>query len=131
VVTVHRSNEAGKLRLGCLLVVVILVAGLYFGIQFFQVRFRYYQLQDYVKEQATFAPVLDDNTIRTRLAARADTLGIIPLSSPRAWDVRRMRDPSGRLIIIRGHYEDSVVINLPGIRKVFPFRFDPNASEPF
>jgi hypothetical protein len=130
VVTQHRSDEAGKLRLGCLLVVVILVAALYFGIQFFQVRFRYYQMQDYVKEQATFAPVLDDNTIRTRLAARADTLGI-PLKTPRAWDVRRVRDASGRFIIIRGYYEDSVVIELPGIRKVFRFQFNPAASEPF
>ena len=129
-VTQHRSDEAGKLRLGCLLVVVILAAALYFGVQFFQVRFRYYRMQDYVKEQATFAPVLDDNTIRTRLAALADTLGI-PLNTPRSWDVRRMRDPSGRIIIIRGHYEDSVVIDLPGIRKVFYFKFDPNASEPF
>lgn len=129
-VTQHRSDETGKLRLGCLLVVVILVVALYFGIQFFQVRFRYYQMQDYVKEQATFAPVLDDNTIRTRLAARADTLGI-PLNTPRSWDVRRMRDPSGRFIVIRGHYEDSVVIDLPGIRKVFKFKFDPSSSEPF
>jgi hypothetical protein len=35
------------------------------------------------------------------------------------------------MIIIRGEYRDSVVLDLPGVRKVFPFVFTPSASEPY
>jgi hypothetical protein len=124
-----RDDESGKMRLGCLFALLVLVAVLYYGIQFVEVQFRYYRMQDEVKTQASFAPILDDQTIRARLIAQADTLGL-PLDS-RAWTVRRTRDARGRLITIEAEYDDSVVIELPGIRKVWRFHFRPAASEPY
>lgn len=121
-----RNSEAGKARLGCLFALFLLVAGLYYGIKFFEVKYRFYQMQDEVRNDATFAPTLDDQVIRRRLVAKADTLGL-PLG-PKMWTIRRTRDP--REIFIYSAYEDSVVIQFPGVTKVFRFRFEPQARAP-
>ncbi len=120
------QTESGKARLGCLFFLLIIAGGLYFGIQFFEVKYRFYQMQDEVTNDATFAPTLDDNVIRHRLVARADTLGL-PLG-PRMWTIRRTSSP--REIFIYSAYDDSVVISLPGWTKVFRFRFEPQARAP-
>jgi hypothetical protein len=126
VVMPHATNsEAGKVKLGCLFTLVILAAGLYYGFDFFHMRLRYYQIQDYVKTQADFAPALDDITIRRRLIAKSDSLGL-PLGD-RDWSIKRSYSP--RQISIKAEYVDSVVIDFPGIRKVFYFTFTPQATE--
>lgn len=125
-------GEAGKMRLGCLFSVLLLVSGAYFGIEFFRMRFRYYRMQDEVVNQANYASAIDDISIRTRLVAKADTLGL-PLG-PRRWTIRRTRDPARnqRMITITAAYEDSVVLDLPGIRKVWKFTFTPGVTnEPY
>ncbi len=119
-------SESGKARIGCLLFLLIIAGGLYFGIQFFEVKYRFYQMQDEVSNDATFAPTLDDAVIRRRLVARADTLGL-PLG-PKMWTIRRTASP--REIFIYSAYDDSVVISLPGWTKVFRFRFEPQARAP-
>ncbi len=122
-----RNSEAGKIKLGCLFTLVLLVAGVYYGIDFAHVRLRYYQISDYVKTQADFAPALDDATIRRRLIAKADSLGL-PLGD-RDWSIKRTFSP--RQIAIKATYQDSVVIEFPGLRKVFYFTFTPQATELF
>ena len=121
--------EAGKSRLGCLVMVAAAVAVIYFGVQYGEVRFRWYQIQDAVHEQASFAPALDDATMRNRLVAESDRLGL-PYGL-RDWTIRRTRDlRTGRTITISAPpYEDSVVLDLPGFRKVWKFTFQPGASE--
>lgn len=121
--------EAGKIRLGCLLALTLLVAGVYYGIQFGEVRLRRYQIMDAVKEQASFASALDDITIRNRLMAASDRLGLPYL--PRDWKIRRVRGArAGRMIEIEAPpYTDSVVVDLPGILKVWTFTFQPKHSE--
>jgi hypothetical protein len=126
------AGEAGKLRLGCLFSLLVFVAGLYFGIEFFRVRFRFYRIQDEVRNQANFASAIDDVSIRTRLVAKADSLGL-PLG-PRRWTIRRTRDPARnqRMITITAQYEDSVVVEIPGFRKVWKFTFTPGVTnEPY
>ncbi|HEY2807001.1 MAG TPA: hypothetical protein VGI92_14170 [Gemmatimonadales bacterium] len=120
-----RAGESGKGKLGCIFTLVIIVAVFYYGIDFLRVRFRYYQIQDEVKTQASFAPALDDITIRRRLVAKADSLGL-PLGD-QDWTIRRTGGP--RSISISAAYTDSVVISFPGIRKVFYFNFTPSAYE--
>lgn len=120
-----RNSEAGKIKLGCLFTIVLLVAGVYYGIEFLEVRLRYYKIQDYVKTQADFAPALDDVTIRRRLVAKSDSLGL-PLGT-REWTVRRSYTP--RQIFITATYRDSVVLEFPGLRKVWHFTFTPTATE--
>ncbi len=123
----RRDREAGKVKLGCLLTTVVFIAAVYYGIDYVGVRLKAYRMQDEVNEQASFASVIDDVTIRNRLVEQADKLGI-PLG-PRQWEIRRSRNPEGRRIIINGVYDDSVVIDLPGVRKVFRFTFTPSANE--
>lgn len=122
------GNETGKIRLGCLFSILVLVAGAYFGIEFFQMRFRYYRIQDTVKTQVTFASALDDRAILARLVAQSDTLGL-PLG-PRRWTITRSRIPAEnrRLISISAEYTDSVVLDLPGVRKVWTFTFRPGVE---
>lgn len=116
-----RQSEAGKVRLGCLFTMLLVAAGVYYGIKFAEVRFRYYQIQDEVQNEADYAPTMSDDVIRRRLVARADSLGL-PLG-PRQWSIVRSRDP--REIRIHATYDDSVVIELPGWTKVFRFTFEP------
>jgi hypothetical protein len=125
VVTPRGSDEAGKAKLGCLFTVAIVVAVIYYGIDFLHVRFRYYQILDTVKTQATFAPALDDITIRRRLVARSDSLGLNLGDGD--WTIRRTFTP--REIYIAATYQDSVVLEFPGLRKVIYFTFTPTATE--
>jgi len=125
-VVTPRRDQSGKGRLGCLFVILLIVCIVYVAKDFGGVYFRYYQLADEVKSQASFAPGLTDQAIRDRLVAKADTLNI-PLG-PRQWQIRRTRSPSE--ISISATYTDSVVINLPGVHKVYHFRFTPSARAP-
>jgi len=120
----HRG-EAGKVRAGCVVTMLVLAIGAYVGIKYFEVQFRYYRIQDEVKTQVAFAPVLNDDVIRRRLVARSDTLGL-PLG-PKRWTIRRSNDP--RQITIAAQYEDSLVIRVPGWRRVWRFTFRPGATE--
>jgi len=116
-----RRGEAGKARVGCLVVLFLVAAVAYLGHAVPGVYWRYYQMQDEVKSQASFAPGLTDDAIRSRLVAMADTLGI-PLG-PKQWYIKR----SGDEIVIRGEYEDSVVMRALSWRRVLHFHFVPQA----
>jgi len=120
------KGEAGKVRLGCLLVLLLLVGAFVVGKDFGAVYLRYYQMQDEVKSEGAFAAALSDKTIRDRLVARADTLGI-PLG-PADWYIRRTNNPAQ--LVIRGAYDDSVVVQLFGYRRVFLLHFVPAITVP-
>jgi hypothetical protein len=123
------DSEAGKIKLGCLFTLCLLVVGVYFGIQYGEVRFRQYQIMDAVKEQASFVTAIDDQTMRNRLMAASDRLGL-PYAA-RDWKIRRVRGQrAGRMIEIEAPpYTDSIVLDVPGIRKVWYFTFQPKHSE--
>jgi hypothetical protein len=67
-------NRRGETRLGCLLGLLILVIGIYFGIDFGESYFKYYQFKDAMGQEARFATDKTDDQIKTRLTALADTL---------------------------------------------------------
>jgi hypothetical protein len=114
------GNQPGKTHLGCLFSLFIVVCAIWVGIDAGEVYVRYYRLQDFVKSQAEFAPALTDDVILRRLVAYSDTLG--PSIGPRRWDIRRTTSP--REITIKAQYEDSVVIQVLSLRKVFKIHFD-------
>ena len=122
------GNRAGKVKLGCLLALAVLAALLIVGFDAGSIYFRYYRLQDFVKGQAELAPALTDQVILQRLVAYSDTLGVG--LGVRDWKIRRVYTPQ-RQITIGAQYRDSVVIALPGIRKVFYAEFKPSATAPF
>lgn len=117
-------HEAGKGKLGCLIVVILLVGIVYVGKSVGTVYWRYYQMQDEVKSQATFAPGLTDKVILERLVAQADTLGLsLGVDS---WYIKRTtRAP--KEIEISAAYDDSVVFQAFRWRRVLHFHFTPHA----
>jgi hypothetical protein len=119
-------NRPAKSHLGCLLTLFVLAAVIFAGKNVAEVYWRAYRLSDYVKEQADFAPALTDDVIQRRLVDFADSLGLE--LGPRAWTIRRSWSP--KEITIRAEYEDSVVIALLGMRKVWKVRFQPSAHAP-
>jgi hypothetical protein len=117
-------DESGKGRIGCLFAILLVVLVIYAVKDFGAVYWRYYQLNDEVKNQASFAPGLTDQAIRDRLVLECDTLNI-PLG-PKDWRITRTRSPSE--ISISATYTDSVVIDIPGYHRVFYFHFTPRAT---
>lgn len=122
-----RAGESGKIKLGCLFTLLLIAVAVYFGVDYLRIQMKYAKMSDEVKEKAAFAAVIDDQTIRRQLVASADSLGI-PLG-PREWVIRRTYDP--RYITIQGQYIDSFIINVPGVYKVFHFKFTPRATSAF
>jgi|GEM_PF-495450 len=114
------GNQPGKTHLGCLFSLFVVVAAVWVGIDAGEVYLRYYRLKDFVQSQAEFAPALTDDVIRQRLVAYSDTLG--PSIGPKRWEIRRTESP--RQITIHAQYEDSVVIQVLTLRKVFKVHFD-------
>lgn len=116
-----RRNEAGKTHLGCLFVLFMVVAAGYVVRDVPSVYWRYYQMQDEVKSQASFAPGLTDAAILERLVAMADTLGI-PLG-PKQWTIKRGHSE----IEIRAEYVDSVALDVLSWHRVLHFHFTPQS----
>ena len=114
------GNQPGKAHLGCLFSLFLLACAIWVGVDAGEVYLRHYRLQDFVKSQAELAPALTDDVIRARLVAYSDTLG--PSIGPKRWDIRRSTAP--RAINIRAQYDDSVVIQVLSLRKVFKLHFD-------
>ena len=118
------SREAGKGKVGCVIVLALLVLAVWVGKSVGAVYWRYYQMQDEVKSEAAFAPSLTDKTILERLVAQADTLGL-PLG-PDAWTITRTtRAP--KQITITASYDDSVAFQVLKWRRVFYFHLHPHA----
>ena len=117
----RQGSESGKVKLGCLVMLILGVAAVFYGIDYLDVRLKAYRMQDQVTEQATFASVVDDATIRRRLTQTAIELDI-PIAS-REWELRRVQMPDGRRMIIKGSYTDS--LRFRPFKKTIYFRFTP------
>jgi hypothetical protein len=63
-------------KLGCLVVILVLVTVGYFAVNIGEVFLRYYRFTDAMKQDARFARSLSDDAIRRHLAALADSLGL-------------------------------------------------------
>jgi hypothetical protein len=70
------TPRRGASRLGCLFVILILVTIAYFGTNVAEVYIRYYKINDAIQQEARFAATRDDDAIRGRLSALADSLGL-------------------------------------------------------
>lgn len=70
------APRRGASRLGCLFSLLVVVTVLYFGFNIGEVYLRFYRLRDAMSQEARFAHNRTDDTIRLRLAAVADSLGL-------------------------------------------------------
>jgi hypothetical protein len=93
----------------------------YFGFNIGEVYFRFYRLRDAMTQESRFAHNRDDETIRIRLAAVADSMGL-PEEATR-FQIRR----EARRITISTDYSEHV--ELPMF--VREFRFHPRVVREF
>ena len=92
---------------------LLVVAAGYFGVNVAEVYYRYYRLQDAMKQQVRFARKNDDAFIIRSLRSSVDTLGL-PSEAARI-RVRR----SDRTIVISTNYSEQV--DMPLVTRVFHF----------
>ncbi len=100
------QNHRGKTNLGCLLVLVLLGASVYYGIAPAQLQIRYEQMKDYMDTQARFGTNLDDDAIRHRLRDKSTELGL-PTDARRI-SIRRRGRP--REIVISTSWQDTLAL---------------------
>ncbi len=115
-------NRRGASSLGCLFSLLVCVAALYYGVNIGEVFFRYYRLLDEMQTQAQLGAALDDGTIRRRIEATAQDIGL----PTQAQQVRITRRLSPRELVIETSYSETV--DLPLFHHTFTFH--PKATQP-
>jgi len=115
-------DRRGASSLGCLFSLLVFVGALYYGVNIGELFFRYYRLLDEMQSQAQLAPSLDDGTIRRRIQAAAQDIGV----PPEAQQIRIVRRASPREIVIETQYSETV--DLPLFNHTF--NFHPKATQP-
>ena len=115
------GRSRNKTRLGCLVTLLLTVALAYFVFNIGEVYLRFFRLKDAMVQEARFAHNRDDEAIRLRLAAVADSLGLPD-------DAGRMviRREASRIIISTDYTEH---VELPMF--VREFRFAPKVVRQF
>ena len=113
----------GASTTGCLLSLLVLVAVLYYGVNIGELYFRYYRLVDEMGTQARVAAALDDGTIRRRIVAEIQRIG---LPDDASGNLQITRTATPRQITIQSEYAESV--HLPLFDHTFVFR--PKVTEP-
>ena len=112
-VTRLAGARPGRVTVGCLTLILLVVVFGYVAYAVGQVYWRYYQYQDAFNQQARFAAGSPDDTIIVRLRAQADSLGL----PPDAQRIHVRRTSKG--ITIWSQYADSVF--LPGMNRELDF----------
>lgn len=118
------SARRGASSSGCLLTLLIFVAALYYGVNIGEVYFRYYRLLDEMQTQTRVAAALDDGTIRRRIQAAVDEIGLPDSAGGRQLLIRRTASP--REIVIETRYSEWVSLPLFN----HSFSFHPRATQP-
>ena len=96
------TRRLGASTLGCLFSLMVVVAVGYFGFNFGEVYWRFYQFQDDMTQQLRFASHNTDAQISRHMAALADSLGL-PQPAGRV-TIRR----SDRSITIESEYTERI-----------------------
>jgi len=117
------ASQRGASSSGCLFTLLIFVAVLYYGVNIGEVYFRYYRLLDEMQTQTRVAAALDDGTIRRRIQAAVEEIGV-PEAAGTNLVIRRTAAP--REIVIETRYSESV--SLPFFNHSFSFH--PRAVQP-
>jgi hypothetical protein len=116
-------SRRGASSSGCLLSLLLFVAALYYGVNIGEVYFRYYRLLDEMQTETRLAAGLDDGTIRRRVQAAIEEIGL-PEAAGSNLVIRRTATP--REIVVETRYGESV--SLPFFNHTFSLH--PRASQP-
>lgn len=106
-------GRAGKSRIGCLLTLLFLIVGSYYGYNLGAVYMRYWRFKEAIKSEARLAPSIDNATIRRRLREKVTQLRL----PDEARDIFIQRTLRPRQIVIRTSYQESV--DLPFFNHTF------------
>ena len=106
-------TRRGASTFGCLFMLLLGVAAIYFGLKIGQVYWNSYSYEDTMRQQIRFAETLTDKQIRDRIVAQADSLGL----PEEAKDVTVER--KGRHITVSADY--MVLVELPLHNRSFHF----------
>ena len=101
------NERGGRTKLGCLFVLLILAAIVYFGADVGEVYFRYYRFNDAVAQEANYGSTRSDEEIKRRLIALADSLGL-PDEASRRLQITR----SANRIAIETTYTEHIDVPL-------------------
>jgi hypothetical protein len=118
------SSRRGASSSGCLFTLLIFVAALYYGVNIGEVYFRYYRLLDEMQTEAHLSAGLDDGTIRRRIQAAVEEIGLPDTAGGRQLLIRRTASP--REIVIETRYSEWVSLPLFN----HSFSFHPRATQP-
>jgi hypothetical protein len=118
------ASRRGASSAGCLLSLLIFVAALYYGVNIGEVYFRYYRLLDEMQTETRIAAGLDDGTIRRRIQAAIEEIGLPDSAGGNRMQIYRTASP--REIVIETRYSESV--SLPFFNHSFAFH--PRATQP-
>ena len=118
------ASRRGASSAGCLLSLLIFVAVLYYGVNIGEVYFRYYRLVDEMQTETRIASGLDDGTIRRRIQAAIEDIGLPDSAGGNRLQILRTASP--REIVIETRYSESV--SLPFFNHSFAFH--PRATQP-
>ena len=113
----------GASSTGCLVSLLIFVAVLYYGVNIGEVFFRYYRLLDEMQSQTRVAAALDDGTIRRRIQAAVQEIGLPDSAGDR---IVISRTAAPRQISITTTYSETVHLPL----FTHTFNFSPRATQP-
>ena len=116
-------SRRGASSSGCLLSLLLFVAALYYGVNIGEVYFRYYRLLDEMQTETRIASGLDDGTIRRRIQAAVEEIG---LPGAAGSNLVILRTAFPREIVIETRYSESV--SLPFFNHSFSLH--PRAVQP-
>ncbi len=113
------TTRAGRGKLGCLVLLLLLAAVVYVGVDVGEAYWRYYRFRDAVEQEAQYGSTKTDDDIKRRLIALADSLGL-PEDASRRLQVRR----SANRLFIQTEYTEH--INKPLYKR--DIKFAPSAE---
>jgi hypothetical protein len=113
----------GKASLGCLLLLLVLSATVYFSVNIGEAYWRYYRYTDAMKQEVKFNAVQPDSIMLRHLWAQADSLGL----PEDAQEISIERDPRAHTIKISADYTEQIELPLT----VRLFTFHPHAEGPY
>jgi len=96
-------SRAGKVKISTLLMLVLLAAGVYYGLAFGGVYWRRFRLGDMIEGQLTYAGQLANETIRQQIVSKIGGMNLPPAASR----VRMSLSPN-RTIEISVSYTETV-----------------------
>jgi hypothetical protein len=115
------SARPGFTKMGCLFVLLLMAATVYFGLPVGETYFRYLEYKDRMKVELRFRGGLPNERIARNLKMAADSIGL-PEEAGKVLITRK----DGQ-VTVEADYEE--IIHLPGYQKAL--RFQPKATDTY